>query len=298
MLRRLLKKTPCRGYFWPTANRLGWQVLRVCYYYAAYRLRRLLKGLPKAPNIYAEMLARDGVVVIPDLLPEEDFAKLRAHYHTTDFGERDSDVSTGPKLQLKICTTPHHIEDEEVYRMLVTNKVMNECIVYAAAKKMYLYPYTRMHRYSATAKEMGIREETLTDTLHYDVPLNNFRCFYFIEPCNRNNAAFEYAIGSNRINLARIKLEYYDSIMQAEKRGGKNKGAKVQPIDQSLLDAYQAHPEPIEAQGNSLVIFNTMGLHRRGTFAVPGERHAILIDYRQMDSLDNIYKWLVNVFTR
>jgi hypothetical protein len=53
-----------------------------------------------------------------------------------------------------------------------------------------------------------------------------------------------------------------------------------------LFNSYEFVIVPTHAAGqaNSLVIFNTMGIHKRGKFKAMGTREALLIDFRAMDT--------------
>ena len=109
------------------------------------------------------------------------------------------------------------------------------------------------------------------------------RAFFYMEPCDRNNAAFEYAAGTHRFGLRRLIVEYFDSLVQSKARQGKPE-AKVQPLKDWMTKMLKTNPTPLEAPGNTLIIFNTMGLHRRGRFSAAGTREAILLDYRYLDA--------------
>jgi hypothetical protein len=45
----------------------------------------------------------------------------------------------------------------------------------------------------------------------------------------------------------------------------------------------------MSGKGNTLVIFNAMGMHKRGKFRKIGSREALLIDYRTLDTPLNFW---------
>jgi hypothetical protein len=114
------------------------------------------------------------------------------------------------------------------------------------------------------------------------------RAFLYLKPCNDRNAAFVYGKKTHRFSKERLKFEYYDSIKQSVKRTA-IKCAPLDEIDEDLLNEIGHEPTDMVGKANTLVIFNSMGMHKRGRFKELGAREAILIDYRTLDTPLNFW---------
>ncbi|MEL7259004.1 MAG: phytanoyl-CoA dioxygenase family protein [Pseudomonadota bacterium] len=293
-----LWKTPPRGHFRYVANLLGLQVARVLWFEVQFRIRKLLirSRFPKSDA--TRIVEKNGYIVIENFFDPSDFDRLKSYYYE-QIAQAPKPDQAGPKLAAPTVSNPRNGEvDPIIEDLFVQNNRINEIIENCSAHRQNIKPLIRLHHYWIEPEEMGTREVARTDELHYDVPMNNMRGFFFVEDCDRTNAAFEIAPATHSFGLKRLYMEYVDSLVQAKAREGKPE-AKVQPISEKLQKLIKANPIPLEAKANSLVIFNTMCLHRRGRFSAPGTREAILLDYRYLDSLANYRyykrpaKWLM-----
>jgi len=279
--------TTVRAHYRLVPNMLGLQVLRTLAYHLQWRARRNLLGNKTAPSAEATSMEQDGFLVIRNFLDDDLYRELREFYYA-EVAKHPEPTNVGPKLLAPILSDPRKPAPapDVIKRAFTENPRLNEIVEYCSAHTQNVGPLVRLHHYFVNESDVGIRETAQTDELHYDLPLNHMRAFYFVEECSRDNAAFEFAARSHRFNRNRLYAEYHDSIVQSRARQNKP-DAKAAPIREDLIKLLEAKPEPLEAPGNSLVLFNTMGLHRRGVFARAGTREAILIDYRFLDTKAN-----------
>ena len=266
------------------ANAFGLQVFRTITFKFKWLARRALLKKDVATDGIAAALKKDGVVVVNDFLEPDIYQRLREYYHDA-ITDQLRPTAVGPKvIAPTVCSPRANIEvPQEIRQAFVENTTLNDAIEINAAHRQNIRPLIRLHHYFALPEEIGTREAARTDELHYDVPIDNMHAFFYMEPCDRNNAAFEYAAGTHRFGLRRLIVEYFDSLVQSKARQGKPE-AKVQPLKDWMTKLLETNPTPLEAPGNTLIIFNTMGLHRRGRFSAAGTREAILLDYRYLDA--------------
>lgn len=279
--------TTVRAHYKMLPNRFGLQVLRTLGFHMQWRARRRLLGKRRPPNAEASDMERNGFLVIPDFLDQADYKALRDYYYA-EIDKHPKPDNAGPKLVAPTVADPRKKAPapDIIARAFIDNARLNRIVEHCAAHAQNVGPLVRLHHYFVDESDIGIRETAQTDELHYDLPLYHMRAFYYLEDCTRENAAFEFAPGTHRVSLSRLYAEYRDSIVQSRAREGKP-DAKAAPIRDDLLKLLDARPQPLEAPGNSLVLFNTMGLHRRGRFSRAGSREAILIDYRFLDTKAN-----------
>jgi hypothetical protein len=156
---------------------------------------------------FTRKMERDGYVVIKDFLSADDFQKLRDYYYSSLEGKTPP-TEPGPKLMAPVVTNPKNGKTDSIpFELFAKNPILNEIIENGTAHRQNILPLIRLHHYWINQEDLGVRETALTDELHYDVPLKNYRGFFYVENCDSTNAAFEFAatclnvsnIGSNPI---------------------------------------------------------------------------------------------------
>jgi hypothetical protein len=280
-----------------TANRLGLQVLRVVGKYAIWRLRQRAVPLDIAP--YVATLTRDGIVVLPDFLPKEEFDLVRAEfeqaagdfefypvprYGTNKAVERGRIHSSMFGLNERLTRFP------KTKASLLANPLLHRIVSAAAHVRSTTLP-------SATIDVYRLGDETAPDNdvetvLHADLHSPTIKAFFYLNDVDRTNGAFVYAKGSTALSLARLRHEYDMSIRVARlKRGGDGIDPKllavrgpntrnvIRPEHAAAMNIVES---PVCGRANTLIIANNMGFHRRGDFSSSTPRETILLNFRHL----------------
>jgi hypothetical protein len=169
-------------------------------------------------------------------------------------------------------------------RHFVRDPFMRQVVSAALRKDIRIMPTVQVERSWYDAEDLGKESTDKADNLHFDVSYPTIKCFLYLNDVDRTNAVFSYARKSHVMTLKRLVMEYRMSVKfwewDAETR------ARVTPeVGQAFLDDAGLSVEPIEGKANTLIIVNTMGLHRRGTYATSKPRELVLVNYRPLDTL-------------
>lgn len=117
---------------------------------------------------------------------------------------------------------------------------------------------------------------------HSDKHFPCCKIFLYINESKKENGAFTYVPGSHRLNMQKIKFEYFYSIFSSTKLFDKYlnffgfvRKNKRLTLNDDILKKYYDKLKVCSAKENSLVIFNNMGLHKRGKILVKNKERQI-----------------------
>lgn len=260
------------------ANALGLQAVRMAGYQArrAWRRRR-------ATGRHADELRERGITVIHDFLSPGQWAAFQAELPRMR-AEAYLESEARPRAwQYEVHKTGR---DGLVYRSEVfTRPFLEGSGLYDLAQtvvghKVHAPPTISLMIHSYAKEDLGKPMLDFQDHPHVDVQYPTMKAVLYITDTDARNGAFEYAPGSHRMTWARFKEEQRHTVRAAAaKRRGENHLARLG------LEAFPGEPiRPIEAPANSLVVFNAMGLHRRGDFQDDRVRETLFINFRRADA--------------
>ncbi len=286
-IRNYLYSATPRAYYSILLNAFGFNALRAFFYNKLWKFKGSFNF--KADDEAVGTLLEEGVVVIENFLPEDQFKEILDVYKKQELNEKYTEQPEVPQYASKQISTPMRLYDEKAADIILQNKRLYKIIEATARKKINVFPKMTFEKFYADRKEqINGNSPEMSDELHYDVPFNSMRAFLYLKPCNESNAAFVYGKKTHLYNSKRLKFEYYDSIKQSVKRRA-IKCAPLDKIDTDLLKEINYEPTDMCGKENSLVIFNSMGMHTRGKFKEIGAREALLIDFRTLDTPLNFW---------
>jgi hypothetical protein len=272
------------------ANRLGLQVVRVLAKHAAWRLTPRRVSADVRP--YVEQLDRDGIAVIPNFLPPEQFAEVK----------QDFERSLGPAYQ------------KRYERKLIDGLVLDRANLSRApsdfpAIKRYVEENPTI--YGMVSGVLRCRTKYTTpvwteifhcpdpsapnvdtqNVLHADVHYPTVKLWLYIDDVDESNAAYFYARGSHRMTLARLLHEYDMSVRETLMDKGRSGAIPADLIDRGRNRVKDVHRSRMGiretqycAKANTLVMSNNCGFHKRGVFSTTHRRAALLMSFRHVDS--------------
>ncbi len=103
---------------------------------------------------------------------------------------------------------------------------------------------------------------------HKDSFHSTIKFWYYIDDCPLENGPFSYSLGSHRMTLARYRWEHRRALSACE---GPNREGSFRVTDQEVAEMGFAPLRPFPVRGNTLVVADTRGFHRR-TPGLPGAR--------------------------
>ena len=273
-------------------NILGYQIFRTLFHSLRWKLRRLFTAKSKDPKVQeaVDTLDKYGVAIINDLYTMDEaqtlvdeFHKLDARFtnHFPEFKEGVVSTSCTP------CWT-EAIPSEACQNLVVKNERLNEILEKVSGIEPRYSPEVSFLEYKANVDDLGRPHVDGQDNLHADVVYPSYKAFIYLGDVDKKSGAFHYASGTHKLTLRRIWLEYRCSVRHYLEPFFKTGNGPVD-IEKNEFAKLGIQESPQEGRAGTVVIFNTMGFHRRGDFLEGGKnvRRLIHSNYRYLDSLTN-----------
>ncbi len=271
-------------------NRLGLHGARIALTDGALSLRRLDIKLRGAPAELAT-LEREGVLIVPDFIPAEQFEATRTEAHrlraeaaarraepsktsTSGFGpklpfEGGFDRFDGDTLNRFIDIDP--ASAPELHQLVRSERLAHLCRAASA------FPH-QPHRFSLylTAAGDEARNPDPQRVLHRDTFHSTIKLWLFLDEVTAQDGPFEYVHGSHRMNWARYRWEHEQA--RAAVTTGSDGSFRIEADELAALGLPAAQAHPVRA--NTLVIADTRGFHRRGDGTPGATRLAVYANLR------------------
>ncbi|MEO8211228.1 MAG: hypothetical protein ABI840_11775 [bacterium] len=285
-----LDKTPGMFSGGLLSNRLGFQVLRTLYL-SLWRLKP--KKVRKEIQQYVETLERDGILVIPNFFPPDQFSEIRAEFDKTyaDWNPLDSDPSDFTKRQKDFPEYFQTIAEKRTFpktqaftNYFVNNKLIQEITSSVVHRETRLIPHSNFEFLQRKSLDKNNVGELHTAGLpHADVSYPTIKVFLYMNDIDESNAAYIYAKKSHKLTLKRLLFEYNVSVRYSKTK----KESDTSVTDKDIIELGY-HPKSICGKANTLIISNNMGFHNRGDFKTLQPRQIAMLDFRPLESWRNI----------
>lgn len=282
----LLDKSPSLYSGGVVSNTLGLHILRTLYL-NMWRLKP--KKVRKELQPYVDTLDKDGIVVIPDFLPKDQFDEIKKEfnemysgwspmdYDKEKFSKRQNDFPEYFRTIAEKIVSP---KTPAFTKYFVNNSMIQEITSAVVHRKNRLTPYHHfwyLQRRTLENEKAGYLHTAAFP--HADVPYPTVKVFLYLNDVDETNAAYIYAKGSHKLTLKRLLFEYKLSVKYA-----KTKNDIVTDEDLAKLGYY---PESICGKANTLFISNNMGYHNRGDFKTLEPRQTAQLDFRHLETWRN-----------
>lgn len=282
------------------ANLFGAQLVMI----GVFSFLHFIKGkrsISKEYKEYLNALEEDGVAIIPNFLPTDIYLEIQNEYESLLPKFEPSIPYANSSLSLP------HVERIDLDKSLVSDTVRNQLLdnpliisiarAFLRRKNFFDVRAYMTRVYLDSQKEVDMPQNGGTNNIHMDAPLRVLKFFYFINNGNEKNGTLYYAKRSHKRNtLRRLWFEYLLSVQYAYNKrkthpeGEYDAGEPWVAISEQDLRKLNLSIKPLCVKGNTLVIANVGGFHRRGNFTEPGERRTIEISFRGTDILKNYIK--------
>lgn len=239
-----------------TLNTLGLHTARGVLAHGIMNLRSRVYALA-VPAADRRIYFQDGILVKPDFLDPETFARVRDEVFQYDSRVREfveGDAVTRRALfddgdAAKVPATLS-LEDHAPLRRLMAMASGGappvwsvECVIHGAGD-----PQTMLH----------------SDTFHPSA-----KCWLYLEDVSAAEGPFVYTPGSHRLNWRRIKWEYKLSRIARDLDDGHSEHGSFRAEADDIETLALPEPRAYPVKANTLVVANTYGFHRRSV-APPG----------------------------
>lgn len=275
---------PARFAGGPILNLLGYHVLRTIFLNAIFALSKKRYSNNEKSNLILNELIKTGIVVIPNFFPEEVFKKIKAECDGLDikvYNERTPHIKRDTFVRDRI---PSIVPTVEKY--LSKNPYINNVVGAALRKDILIYPKVQIEKTSYHEEDLGKQTtDVRSDNLHFDVSYPTYKTFLYLTDTDEDNAAYNFVPGSSKMTLARLWMEYKMSLMFYWKWDEKRRCTETPKVSSEFVKGQGLNIKSMVGKSNTLVITNTMGYHRRGTFSSTKLRYVIISSYRELESL-------------
>ena len=273
-------------------NILGFQILRTVNSYFKWKVRQsIIRKGEACDEIALKELNDNGVVVLRNFFSFEEIAILKKDFSdkSLEFVKHFEEFHEGlilPSNSIRPWTKP--IGSDIAKILILGNQKLKDTLQAVSGHKMRLTPEISYLQYKSKISELGMPQVDGQDRLHCDVVYPSFKVFIYLDDTDETNGAFRFCPGSHKISLSRIWFEYKLSIRYFRSlRHGEYKPTQISEEEKKKL---KMNEKAMVGKAGSVIIFNTMGFHRRGDFtnANKPERKVILVNYRFLDSIVNV----------
>lgn len=256
-------------------NNLGAPVLRNILTNSIIHLRRYKNCKPK--NDLEIKLIEDGIIVIPNFLPAEEFKYLREEFDTLISKKKDEDRSpTGVK---SIGIKGDYFDEFPAMNKLKNNKELNRLIcVGEGLRKVDIQSFEIENtKFGSTENQRQDRN----NFFHADVHFHSHKVLYYMSDVTDEHGPFTY--------LKKTHQNYFDRLLYEFKRGRlANATEPSWRLEDNLEKVFfknyfskiLKHKYNAVGQANTLVIGNVHGFHKVGDALEGKERELIRMAFR------------------
>lgn len=273
-------------------NLIGYQVLRVVISRVKQGLKAKLSfGGPFKDGALLHSfgkLEQDGIVELSSFLSDEDFRSLKqrlqslesdGHFETlVNYKESGATWVTG-------VIAKDTADGRWINEKVAEHPALVALIEKANGSKLTVYPRLAFQRLEVPGAT--IHEDDVDRTLHTDRFYSNYKAYLSIDDNDERNGAYIWCDGSHRVTAKRLIYEYQFSVKSSlhslvglPQRYLKNGRVDVGEYWEGALGLKE---RPVITEGNTLVLSNNAGFHKRGTLAPGTSRSQIRINYQYLE---------------
>lgn len=277
----------------PVANALGLQVVRTLKERALWHARAS-RVTPKTQAAY-DTLCRDGVVVIPNFLPDDVFAGVLEEYEASREDPARRWLSYGENIGVyEIFVSDYLDRYPKTSRALRDNEFLLELASAISRRRRTYKPHTSFFTVSKPDPSAPHVDFDYNQYAHADRHYAFIKAFFYLNDVDEDTAPFSYAKGSHRFSSARLRFEYeysrsYCRIRSAREyertKNDLNANQELRDLADRLMKAHNQQCLPIAGRANTLIVANNQGFHKRGEFRSNGYRATVNMDFKYLESV-------------
>lgn len=273
-------------------NKLGLQVYRAIGKHISWQLRK--RSTPKEIRPYVNVLYKDGVLVVHDFLPRDQFLHVRGEFEAIEPSLVFKSFRAAENGKIHVATIPISEQQKDfpaVRKYLQDNSLILKIAETVIRREITSGPIAAINVYRKFDDRLP--DNDIENLLHADLHTPTIKAFFYLNDVDEENGAFVYAKGSHRLTFSRLLHEYDISVRTAKlSRGDQDiprqllatRGPhKRNVVSDRSLKAMGIRETHVCVKANTLVVTNNMGFHRRGEFTSSRTRETILLNFRHLE---------------
>ena len=262
----------------PLANKIGIPVIRVIISNLLIFLRRLKNC--RAQTTDEKKLIDDGIIVIPNFLPNEDFFKLKQEINNQISNSNDFKISEAGSTKTK----SFNIDSEKcrnypAIQKFIENKELIRLISVGEGKRVF----NQIDSFRFETIKFGDpqNDTDINVPFHADVHFHSHKVLFYIDNVTMDNAPFAYCVKSHKNNFKRLWFEFRRGLLSnAHESSWRIEDNLNKKFVKDYFNDLMKMKLKVIAKPNTLIIANVHGFHQRGKAINETERSIIRISYR------------------
>lgn len=250
------------------SRRLNEAGLHVCRLTLAHRLAawRRARLASSVPADLRKQFDRDGFVALPNLLPQEQFARLRDAIFDADLDCRSH--QQGDTITTRMAVGPELLKRVPALAALLKDPTWKALMAYVASTRAEPLYYVQAISGGIVQGPPDPQLELHSDTFH-----PSLKAWLFLTDVPGDGRPLTYVTGSHRLTHARLAWEKRRSVEIASADRLSQRGSfRVSPAELPALGLPQ--PTHFAVPANTLVVADTCGFHARA----PSDRPTLRIE--------------------
>jgi len=242
-------------------------------------VERPFRGVFATPTIseeaqrYVETVDRDGAVLISEFLSPDVFSEVRSAYEEI-LGKAifKPAARTGfecyarlHEASVRLNVDGASLLERIVQQHFLNSRLLNEIAAGVLRRRIQGIDrrarLTTLKSVNATCQDVSRANE-----FHYETPKSCLRLFYYLHDIDEQNGAFIYAKSSQRLSIARSWWVYRQIVLRNCCRLLRRDSFECTIVSQEDAELLKLQPSTMTGKENSLVIWDTKGFHKRGSF--------------------------------
>ena len=262
----------------PIANRLGVPVLRTFLADILIKLRRFKNCRPK--NDFENQLIKDGIVVIPNFLPDEEFKNLKSEFDNNISSSEKVETVRKGSMQVNIREVDkNEYEKFPAMKKFARNKQLIRLISVGEGIKVV----DELKKFNLEKTIFGDpnKDTDANVPFHADIHFHSHKVLFYMSDVTEEGGPFTYCKNSHLNNLNRLWFEF----KRGQLKDAHIEGWRIQQhLDKKFFNNYfrklKNKEYKVACPANTLVIANVHGFHKRGESISGVERSLIRIPLR------------------
>lgn len=238
-------------------NRLGLHAGRVALAHAMARLRWAFLAW-QVPAELRKSFQAQGFIVIPDLLPKDQFDALRQQLATQN-GCEVRECIQGDTLTHRVLLDEDALRRLPRLQRLLEHPLFEPLLTYCGAHRKRPLHYIQSIKNGAADGAKDPQKALHADTFH-----PTMKAWFFLDDVEPERGPFTYVPGSNRCTRKRLAWEYRRSLTAKSDPDGYSERGSLRVAPEDLRALGLPDPMALPVKRNTLVVANTCGFHCRG----------------------------------
>ena len=254
-------------------NVLGLHIFRILIANFCFNIRskKLFSKLTKEQKL----LRTNGVIVIHNFLPQNEFEGLKKEFNNQkDYEGNEKIIKDGDSIWVRRKFSKRHYEKMPYTKKFLANQKLLDFLNTAESRQLSI-PAVWFDTVSYEKRVSGIQNSSNVETFHSDISFPSHKVFFLTHDVKSEDGPLTFCPGSNKFSIRRLWLEYKKS--NEKNRTEKDPFYTINKKEESFLKLKIVKGI---VPGNTIIIMNGNTFHKRGSAISGAKRSMIFTQFR------------------